>query len=131
MFSQNLNALIREFPEERDAVSRLTERFIRDAEKLGDKAQYPANRIYDVAQPMSGWALLAILERLCELGILSKFVRVESDRSGAIDDFATVLDVPHVLFDPKIGHDVEIRPDQLKLYFRLQPKDPQIQRTGS
>lgn len=121
-YLEKLDTLIAEFPEEREALSRLNKRFSEDMARIGRTPEYPANRIFDVAKPRSGRALAIILARLCELGVLSKFVRVESDALGGIDDFDSVIDVPEVIFDIRQGREIEVRPDQLRLYYGLTPK---------
>lgn len=119
-FLDDFDSLIAEFPEERAALQRLGERFTKDSTSLAQAPTYPANRIFDVAKPKSGRALVTILTRLCELGVLSRFIRVESDAMGGIQDFASVVEIPDVLFDIRQGKEIEVRPDQLRLYYGLQ-----------
>ncbi|MFM0732827.1 hypothetical protein PQQ52_20335 [Paraburkholderia sediminicola] len=120
MSSINLEALIDEFPEESESVERLAE-FFDKAEKLGTQTkELTVQRFFDVAKPSSQGVLIKILQRLVQQGVLKKLIRVESDALGGIADFGSVTEVPAVLFDSRIGREIEVRSDQLKLVYRFE-----------
>jgi hypothetical protein len=119
MSLQNLDNIITEFPEERDSVKRL-EGYLRSAIEAGIDRELTVQRLYDVVHPSSQRALAKILIRLVQAGIFKEVVRVESDASGGIADFSSLLDVPPVIFDGRIGRIVEVRSDQIHLIYKLE-----------
>lgn len=119
MSLQNLDNIITEFPEERDSVKRL-EGYLRSAIEAGVDRELTVQRLYDVVHPSSQRALAKILIRLVQAGIFKEVVRVESDANGGIADFPSLLDVPPVIFDGRIGRNVEVRSDQIHLIYKLE-----------
>lgn len=122
MSSVKLRPLIREFPEEREAVARLA-RFIETSRRPGKDRFYTFERFFDVAEPSSQRVLLGIVTRLVQQGVLKKLVRVESVAGGGIQDFDSLQDVPERLFDTRQGYEVEVQPEQVRLMFKL-PAEP-------
>jgi len=121
MSSINLEALIDEFPEEAASVKRLAA-FLDRSEKSGQPTkELSVQRFFDIAKPSSQMVLVRMLQRLVQQGVLRRLVRVESDALGGIGDFGSVADVPHVLFDSRMGREIEVRSDQLKLIYRFEP----------
>lgn len=119
MSSTNLDHIIAEFPEERDAVERLAKYL--DSASVYELAarELPIQRLYDLISPSSQRVLAKMLLRLVQDGIFKQVVRVESDALGGIGDFESIADIPPVLFDSRMGRDVEIRLDQIKLIYQL------------
>lgn len=113
---KDFDTLISEFPEERETIKRLKERFDGD---IARGASYPLNRMVDIARPSSDSALIYILKRMCDLGILSRIIRVESDAMGGIADFKSIDEIPLVIFDDRKGHNIEVRMDQLRVVYEL------------
>jgi hypothetical protein len=121
MSSINLEALIDEFPEEAASVERLAV-YLDQSERLGQQTkELSVQRFFDITEPSSQAILIKILQRLVQQGVLRKVVRVESDAAGGIADFPSVSEVPPVLFDFRIGRDIEVRSDQLKLVYQFEP----------
>ena len=118
MSSPNLDTLIKEFPEERDAVRRLAD-FLGSSSTSGQTRVLNAQRLYDLIHPSSQRVLAKILARLVQQGIVKQLVRVESDARGGIGDFDSIVDVPPVIYDSQTGHDIEVRFDQIRLMYRL------------
>lgn len=116
----DFGALIEEFPEEAESLRRLAVLFGSEDQAPRTK-ELTVQRVFDVARPSSQRVLLKMLHRLVQQGALEKIIRVESDALGGIGDFPSVSDVPHVMFDPRIGHEIEVRPDQLRLMYRFKP----------
>ena len=119
MSSANLELLINEFPEEQVAVERLVAFLDSASVTASYQRELTAQRLYELVQPSSQRVLAKILVRLVQKGVLKKIVRVESDGLGGIGDFESILDVPLVLFDSRVGRDVEVRPDQIHLIYKL------------
>lgn len=115
-FLDRSSFLISEFPEERDAIDRL----VTALEPQKARAEFTAQRLLDIAKPHSSKVLAIILGRLVSMGLITRFVRVESDALGGIADFQSVVDVPDVLFDPRQGIEIEVRPDQLRLMYSVE-----------
>ncbi|WP_155637706.1 hypothetical protein [Burkholderia cepacia] len=120
MSSIDFGALIEEFPEEAESLRRLAT-FFSSMDNAPRARELTVQRVFDVARPSSQHVLLKMLQRLVQQGALEKVVRVESDALGGIGDFPSVSDVPHVMFDPRIGHEIEVRPDQLRLMYKVNP----------
>jgi hypothetical protein len=120
MSSIDFGALIEEFPEEAESLQRLAVLFD-STDNAPRTKELTVQRVFDVARPSSQRVLLKMLQRLVQQGALEKVVRVESDALGGIGDFPSVSDVPHVMFDPRIGREIEVRPDQLRLMYKFSP----------
>ncbi|MGF6901878.1 hypothetical protein [Paraburkholderia sp. GAS348] len=118
MSSIDLEALIDEFPEEAASIGRLAS-YLDDAVRERGTKELTIQRLFDIAQPSSQSALVVILQRLVQQGVLQKLIRVESDALGGIGDYRSVTEVPLMLFDSRMGREIEVRSDQLKLLYRL------------
>ena len=117
MFSHNLDYLIKEFPEERSAIERLC--IYLDSVK-GSVRELTVQRLYDLIDPSSQRVLVKMLQQLVKNGVFKQIVRVESDSLGGIGDYDSVVDVPKVIFDSRLGQTVEVRLDQIHLVYRLE-----------
>lgn len=120
MSSVKLDSLISEFPEEEGAARRLI-----DYLESGDKSNHSVReltvqRLFDLVHPSSQRVLAKMLARLTEQGVLRRIVRVESEAHGGIGDFDSLSDIPLVMFDFRLGRDVEVRLDQVRLIYRVQ-----------
>jgi hypothetical protein len=126
MSSIRLDTLIDEFPEERDSIEKLSA-FI-DKKQAGEprRTELTVQRIFDVVEPSSEGTLLSILQRLVQQGVLTKVLRVESDSTGGIGDFESLDKIPRVLWDSRVGVNVEVRLDQVKLVYILPPRDNSV-----
>ncbi|MCZ4331111.1 hypothetical protein [Castellaniella denitrificans] len=109
------DSLIAEFPEEGEAILRLCQ-FL-DSPGLPINAEFKAGRLFDIAKPSSNRALVLVLSSLVQMGLMRRFVRVESDAMGGIGDYPSVSHVPQVMFDTRLGIDVEVRLDQVCLMY--------------
>ncbi|MES1983238.1 MAG: hypothetical protein V4443_12295 [Pseudomonadota bacterium] len=118
MSSANLDTLIAEFPEEKDAVDRLA-RILDSKPVSGAIRELTVQRLYDLIHPSSQRVLAKILERLVQQGVVEQVVRVESDALGGIGDFNSIIEVPPVLFDSRTGRNIEVRFDQIRLIYKL------------
>ncbi len=120
MSSVNLDTLITEFPEERAAVEKLAA-YIDSTDVSGRaRPELTVQRLYDLIKPSSQRVLAKILVRLAQEGIVKQIVRVESEARGGIGDFDSLVDVPPVIFDSRIGHDVRVSMDNVRLIYRLE-----------
>lgn len=115
MFLSKYDSLIAEFPEEGAAIFRLCQ-FL-DSPGLPVSAEFKAARLFDIAKPSSKRVLVLVLSRLVQKGLMRRFVRVESDAMGGIGDYSSASHVPPVIFDARLGIDVEVRLDQLHLMY--------------
>ncbi len=125
MSSNNFFFLISEFPEEREAVTRLlhflgdvTERSLITNSQLA-RPEWTLQRLFDIAHPSSQRSLARILNRLVEKGILRRVIRVESVRRGGLGDFESLEDIPATLFDEFLGHNIEVNLDQIHTLYAL------------
>lgn len=123
MSSIRLDPLIDEFPEQRASVEKLADFIDKKAEERGPAKEFTVQRIFDTVSPVSQAVLLEILQRLVEQGVLEKILRVESDAMGGIGDFHSLTEIPPVIWDSRSGHEVEVRLDQVRLIYKLQPRD--------
>lgn len=114
MSSTKLDALISEFPEEVEAIERLRE--MMSAPPL---APLTVQRLYDLVRPSSLRALALIMSRATQKGITKKFFRVESKRMGGIGDFNKLEEIPQVMFDSRLGEEIEVQDDQVSLLYRF------------
>lgn len=119
MSSISLDTLINEFPEERDAVGRLAALLDPTSASKSTVRELTVQRLYDLISPSSQRVLSKILIRLVQEGVFEQVVRVESDALGGIGDYASVADIPHVIFDSRMGRDIEVRLDQIRLIYKL------------
>lgn len=119
MSSIKLDHLIKQFPEEREVFGRLQKFLDERSGECGKIVEITVQRMYDLLKPSSQRVLALLMITLVKEGIFRKLLRVESDAMGGIGDFRTVSEIPAVLFDPSIGHNIEVRLDQVKLIYRL------------
>jgi hypothetical protein len=119
MSSVNLDILINEFPEEKVAVERLAA-YLDSASTSGVARELTVQRLYDLISPSSQRVLAKILVRLVQQGVFTQVVRVESEALGGIGDFESIVDVPPVLFDSRIGRNVDVNLDKIRLIYKLQ-----------
>lgn len=119
MSSVNLDTLINEFPEEKVAVERLAA-YLDSASASGAARELTVQRLYDLISPSSQRVLAKILVRLVQQGVFKQVVRVESEALGGIGDFESIVDVPPVLFDSRIGRNVDVNLDKIRLIYKLQ-----------
>lgn len=81
---------------------------------------YTFDRLYDVVSPSSPQVLSLILSELVRRGILEEVVRVESPEShGGIGDFGSVEEVPDTIFDWRLNREIEVRPENVQVLFRV------------
>ena len=113
------DTLIDEFPEEPAAVQRLLE-LLRDAASRVGRREYRADRLYDLLQPSSYRVLIQILSSAVDKGMLNRIFRVLSSTGGGIGDFSAVMEIPLIIYDSRIGHDVEVSTDDIELIFVIQ-----------
>lgn len=116
MSSTKFDTLIDEFPEESAAVGRLFE-LVRDGQSRPGRKEYRPNRLYDVLQPSNYRVLVQILSSAAEKGLLERTFRVLSSSGGGIGDYASILDIPHEIFDTRIGRRVEVSQDDIEMIF--------------
>lgn len=121
MSSIKLDALISEFPEQTSSVQKLADFFERKQDERLTK-EFTVQKMFDVAQPVQQAVLVAILHRFAENGILRECVRVESEAHGGIGDFDSLLEVPPVINDWRLGKEVEVTFENVRLIYKLPPK---------
>jgi len=116
MYSTKYDTLIDEFPEETAAVGRLLE-LVRDAESRPGRKEYRANRLYDLLEPSNFRILVELLFSASKLGLLRQYFRVLSRTGTGIGDFDSVEEIPHEIYDSRIGQMIEVLPDDIELIF--------------
>lgn len=115
MSSTRYDALTSEFPEEVAAIKRLEE----TARHFADR-ELPIQRLYALVRPSSLRTLALIMLRASENGLAVRFFRVESERRGGIgSDFTAIEDIPAEIYDSRVGEIIEVRPEQIKMFFRF------------
>ena len=119
MSSLNLDYLIIEFPEEKSSIKRLYE-YINSSIEKGRPRELTVQRLFDLIQPSSLRVLAKMLQLLVNHGVFKKIVRVESDSLGGIGNYQSLTEVPSVIFDSRIGHEIEVRLDQIQVIYRLE-----------
>lgn len=119
MSSISLDRLISQFPEEIDAIKRLTTYINLCKESGPEIRELTVQRLFDHAKPSSQRVLAKILFKLTEHGVFEKFLRIESDALGGIGDYGSVEEIPLEIFDNRLGREIEVRLDQVRLMYRL------------
>ena len=123
MSSINLDSLISQFPEETEAVRRLAS-LIESSHDSGQAVhELTAQRLFDCAMPSSQRVLARILGCLSEQGVLRRIFRVESDSLGGIGDFDSLDSIPSIMHDWRTDREIEVRLDQVRLFYRIQPTE--------
>jgi|SRR5260370_163557 len=81
---------------------------------------YTFDHLYREVSPSYAQTLSLVLGELTRRGVLEKLVRVESPfTKGGIKDFASVSDVPERIYDWHSGQEIEVRPDNLRVLFKV------------
>lgn len=120
MSSPKLDRLTTEFPEESAAIQRLVQFLEKFQSDFSERESLSIRRLFDVAHPSSQAVLARILQRLVEERVLKQIVRVESETLGGIKDFPSIVDVPRVIHDWRRDVEVEVRPENIRLYYKLE-----------
>lgn len=120
MSSPKLDHLTTEFPEESDSIHRLAKFLEKFQSDFSGGESLSVRRLFDIAHPTSQAALARILQRLVEDRVLKQIVRVESDSLGGIADFSSIVDVPPVIHDWRRDVYIEVQPDDIRLYYKLE-----------
>jgi hypothetical protein len=106
--------IIAKYPAERGALARL--------EKLSRRApgEYTFSHLVERVRPASPEAFAAALVELEGTGVLHKVFRVESPFThGGIGDFESLLDVPTEMHDPRSDQDIRVRPQDVRVVFKV------------
>ena len=120
MSSKQLESLIKKYPLESEAITRLSA-FIEAEEQFPtDTHVFPINRLISKIMPKSALAFSEILAYLESEGILKKIFRIESPTTKAgIQDFPTIIDIPKAIHDPNVDRLIEISADDVKLLYSV------------
>lgn len=88
------------------------------------QGEFTFERLYDLVDAPNKLWLAEHLADLVNAGELKQFVRVESPtKGGGIQDFDSILDVPPVIHDWRAQTDLEVTPDNIRLFYRLPDAD--------
>ncbi|GAB1578696.1 hypothetical protein [Bordetella petrii] len=117
MSSVKLDALIREFPEEAQALERLVH-FLDQYQEQEGRREFPLERLFEIAEPSSERVLLKILQRVCKQGALTRLVRIENANGQGLATFPTVDDVPDQIYDFTLGRTIEVDHDLLRIIYQ-------------
>lgn len=119
MSSANLERLTAEFPRDAEAVRRLLQFLAEVAQHDREETVLTVRRIFDVAHPSSQKVLAQILQRLIQEGVLQEIISIESSELGSIGQYHSLSEVPEVVHDRNKDVDVSVRPEDLRLYYKL------------
>lgn len=112
----SLENLMREFPEEQEALLRLQNKF-EEMRKTGRSEEWTIKCIYNLMQPSSKWVLLPILSRLRKQGIISERIRVYSPEGEVIQDYTATLDIPPVVENWRNGESFIVGINNLRMIY--------------
>jgi hypothetical protein len=116
-----LDRLISEFPDQERSVHQLAE-FFEAKQDDREVKEFTVQRMFDVASPVQQSVLIEILHRFAEQGVVDECVRVESDAHGGIGDFDSLDQIPAVINDWRLGRQIEVTIDKVRLIYKLRPK---------
>jgi hypothetical protein len=94
--------------------------YLDSASVSGYARELTVQRLYDLISPSSQRVLAKILTRLVQQGIFKQVVRVESEALGGIGDYESITDIPPVIFDSRIGRNVDVSLDRVRVIYKLQ-----------
>jgi hypothetical protein len=108
------DALINKFPDEQTAIMRL-------AELVGGERsrQMTFDHLVVKLAPNSVENLAVILAELTKLGLVRRFIRLESPRGGGVEDYSSLEDVPERIHDWRTDEDIEVTPQNLRVFYML------------
>jgi hypothetical protein len=116
MFSINLGNITSKFHEGLGTTVRLNKL----ASHWHPGEVYTFDHLYQQISPSSATNLSLILAELVQQGFLEQIVRVESPSTqGGIKDFTSVKDVPERIYDFHADREIEVRPDNLRVLFKV------------
>lgn len=118
MYLTSLKNLTPEFPREVEALSRLDSLLV---QSQTDEKWFTLAKLYETANFSSQYVFNYVLNKLIEDGDLEKVVRVETNLGG-IDDFSDIEDVPEVIFDWRVGENIRVKPEFVKILFKREMK---------
>lgn len=86
----------------------------------GREPTYTIEHLYQKIRPSSLETFTLILSELAHRGLIEKIIRLESPTTGGgIADYSTLLDVPDEIYDPRSDRQIEVRPENLRVLFKL------------
>lgn len=118
MSSRSLEALIAEFPEEKEAINNL-DNFIKEAESSPKELFFDIDRLFNKSHFSSFYVLVDIIQRLVDQGLIKKIIRIESDAGGGIKDFDSMLEIPPVINDWRTGLDYKVDLNKLHVLYKI------------
>lgn len=118
MSSMKFYDLMREFPEEKESLERLSEQLER-LQSTGREQELTFNRIFELVEPSSQVILHSILQRLCTQGFVTQWVRVIADSGEAIKDYPSLVDVPDEVENWRTGRVMSITSDNLEVIYKI------------
>jgi hypothetical protein len=118
MSSIRFDTLINEFPEERETLDKLARVIQQDNADYSE--EFTVSRLFAQTEPSSKRVLVSILQHLCDVGVLTRVVRVVSPGNGGIADFDSVADLPDEILDWRTGEMVEVEMDRVQQIYKLQ-----------
>lgn len=119
MSSDKLDYLIAEFPQEEEAISRLSD-LVFPVEPYKAVKVLPTARIFSLVRPHSFGAFVAIMDSLTSKKLIRRVIRVESESGGGIGpDYDSIVDIPEELDDFRTGRRVVVDFDNIKTYYEF------------
>jgi hypothetical protein len=115
-----LDFLIDEFPGELDAIERLEKFIFEISKRTNGTRDVTPSHMFDVVKPSSQRVLVKILKRIAGYGYVRKILRVNSVMKGGIGDFDSILEIPEVMMDTRLGYEIEVQPEQINLIYQFQ-----------
>ncbi len=111
----NLKLLTTEFPQDVDAINTLADLIRR---RSGKPTELSLERIIDIANPSSNFAISRLLQTLVTQGVFKKIIRLEINDSP-VKDYDSLDQIPEIEHDYRNDIDVEVRPENLRIYYKL------------
>lgn len=120
MYYKKLENLIKQIPEDRNAIERFDELY--NKVSRGSKTPvYDINRLFDLVRPSSLASLSNLLIKLEDNGFLEKIIYVESSKGGAAAEFQAFNEIPETIHDIRADEDVRVTPDNIKVSYKILP----------
>lgn len=115
MSSLNLDLLTSKFPQDIDAIYKLADLI---ENRVGKNTELSLERIIDISNPSSNFAISSLLQMLVSQGIFKRIIRLEVNDS-AVKDYESLDQIPNIEHDWRNDVDVEVRPENLRIYYKI------------
>jgi len=110
-----LNLLTNKFPQERELINRVDDLI---SSRSGRYTELSLDQLISWSNHSSTFKIAELIQNLVDQGVFEKIIRLEINDT-AIKDYKSLSEVPAIEYDYKNDVNVEVKPEDLRIYYKL------------